>query len=90
MIHDDGYFDASVAVRYDADHNAADPAEAVRVLAKLAGAAPALEFAIGTGRVALPLHAKGVEMHGIELSKRWSIRCAPSRAPSTSPSPSVI
>ncbi|MEO1397965.1 MAG: class I SAM-dependent methyltransferase [Pseudomonadota bacterium] len=68
MTHD-GYFDASVAVRYDADHSADDPAEAVRVLAELAGAAPALEFAIGTGRVALPLHSKGVEVHGIELSE---------------------
>jgi SAM-dependent methyltransferase len=37
-------------------------------LAELAGAGPALEFAVGTGRVALPLSARGVEVQGIELS----------------------
>ena len=40
----------------------------VDVLAALAGDGPALELAIGTGRVALPLQARGVEVHGIELS----------------------
>src|SRR6185503_20959262 len=28
----------------------------------------ALEFAIGTGRIALPLAARGIEVHGIDLS----------------------
>lgn len=68
MTHD-GYFDAPVAARYDTDHSGADTSEAVQVLAELSGAAPALEFAIGTGRVALPLSAKSVEVHGIELSE---------------------
>jgi SAM-dependent methyltransferase len=40
----------------------------VDVLASLAGDGRALEFAIGTGRVALPLSARGVPVHGIELS----------------------
>lgn len=40
-----------------------------RFLADLAGDGPALEFAIGTGRVALPLRAKGVEVSGIEYSE---------------------
>jgi SAM-dependent methyltransferase len=40
----------------------------VDVLAELAGSGPALEFAVGTGRVALPLRARGVAVHGIELS----------------------
>ena len=35
-----------------------DPA--VAFLARLAGASPALEFAVGTGRVAVPLSARGV------------------------------
>ncbi len=39
-----------------------------RVLADLAGDGRALEFAIGTGRVALPLSDLGVEVHGLELS----------------------
>jgi SAM-dependent methyltransferase len=40
----------------------------VDMLAELAGAGRALELAVGTGRVALPLSARGVEVHGIELS----------------------
>jgi SAM-dependent methyltransferase len=43
-----------------------DPA--VDVLTRLADGGPALEFAIGTGRVALPLLARGVAVSGIELS----------------------
>jgi SAM-dependent methyltransferase len=40
----------------------------VDCLARLAGDGPALEFAIGTGRVALPLSERGVQVSGIELS----------------------
>lgn len=42
---------------------------AVDFLARLAGSGPALEFAIGTGRVAIPLAARGVAVTGIELSR---------------------
>jgi SAM-dependent methyltransferase len=42
--------------------------ETVDVLADLAGGGAALEFAIGTGRIALPLAARGVPVSGIELS----------------------
>lgn len=45
---------------------AVDPA--VDFLAELAGAGPALEFAVGTGRIALPLSARGIPVSGIELS----------------------
>ena len=38
-------------------------------LADLAGGGPALELAIGTGRVALPLTEMGVEVHGIDISE---------------------
>ena len=38
-------------------------------LADLAGGSKALEFAIGTGRVALPLNERGIEVHGIEISE---------------------
>ena len=44
------------------------PAPAVAVLAGLAAQGPVLEFAIGTGRVALPLAAHGLTLAGIELS----------------------
>ena len=40
----------------------------VDVLAELAGAGRALEFAVGTGRIALALSARGIDVHGIELS----------------------
>ena len=43
-----------------------DPA--VARLAELAQGGPALELAVGTGRVALPLAGRGVPVHGIELS----------------------
>jgi SAM-dependent methyltransferase len=45
-----------------------DPADCVDRLAELAGPGPALELGIGTGRVALPLAARGVEVHGIDAS----------------------
>jgi SAM-dependent methyltransferase len=66
------YFDGSAAERYDqtsADMFAPailDPA--VRFLAGLAGGGAALEFGIGTGRIALPLSQQGVRVHGIDLS----------------------
>ncbi|HEX7313948.1 MAG TPA: class I SAM-dependent methyltransferase [Pyrinomonadaceae bacterium] len=41
---------------------------AVDVLEKLAGSGRALELGIGTGMVALPLAARGVEVHGIDAS----------------------
>ena len=41
----------------------------VDLLAELAHGGPALEFAVGTGRVALPLSARGVQVRGIELSE---------------------
>lgn len=68
---DDGIFDEQHAVNYD-EFSPGDPAmldAMVDVLAGLAGDGRALEFASGTGRVALPLRAKGVDVHGIELSQ---------------------
>jgi SAM-dependent methyltransferase len=41
---------------------------AVWFLAESAGDGSALEFAIGTGRIALPLRALGIDVHGIEIS----------------------
>lgn len=41
----------------------------VERLARLAGEGAALEFAIGTGRVAVPLAERGVPVTGIELSR---------------------
>ena len=60
-------FGADVARCYD-NRPRGDEAETVDVLAALAGDGPALEFAIGTGRIALPLVERGVPVDGIELS----------------------
>jgi SAM-dependent methyltransferase len=77
-VHDDGFFDERVAARYDeSDADMFDAAlvgPAVDFLADLAGDGRALELAIGTGRIALPLAARGVEVHGIELSKAMAAR----------------
>jgi SAM-dependent methyltransferase len=48
--------------------------DAVDFLADLAGAGPALEFGIGTGRIALPLSRRGIRVHGIELSPAMAAR----------------
>jgi SAM-dependent methyltransferase len=60
-------FGPDVAAQYDRQSRG-DEANAAAFLADLAGGRPTLEFAIGTGRVALPLGALGVEVDGIELS----------------------
>lgn len=46
-----------------------DEADAVAFLAGLAGDGPALELAIGAGRIALPLAATGIRVDGVELSE---------------------
>jgi SAM-dependent methyltransferase len=42
----------------------------VEILAELARGGPALELAIGTGRIALPLASRGIEVHGIDASEQ--------------------
>jgi SAM-dependent methyltransferase len=69
----DGPFDEWIAQRYETlwpelfDPAVVDPA--VSFLAALAGAGPALELGIGTGRIAVPLRRRGVRVHGIEKSR---------------------
>jgi SAM-dependent methyltransferase len=72
------YFDEDVAESYD-EHSADmfDPSTVnpvVDFLADLAGDGDALELGIGTGRIALPLHERGVRVHGIELSPAMASR----------------
>ncbi|HEY6795121.1 MAG TPA: class I SAM-dependent methyltransferase [Kineosporiaceae bacterium] len=60
-----------IADDYDMTHpDGPDAAAAADFLAQRAGAGPALELGIGTGRVAIPLAARGVEVHGIDSSPR--------------------
>jgi len=78
MDDEDGYFGERVAAGYD--ESTADTFEpavvdaAVDVLAELAGEGRALELGIGTGRIALPLAARGVPVHGIDLSRAMVAR----------------
>jgi len=58
-----------VAEVYDAWYGGGDIAPMVDRLAALAGSGPALELGVGTGRVALPLAARGVAVHGIDASE---------------------
>jgi len=66
-------WDADTARRYDTPGTGMFAPEvldpAVARLAALAGDGAALEFAIGTGRVAVPLAERGVPVTGIELSR---------------------
>ncbi|MBU2670469.1 class I SAM-dependent methyltransferase [Actinoplanes bogorensis] len=83
MDDPDGHFGESVAQTYDgvgAPGSEFDPAVIARtadVLAELAGkAGNALEFAIGTGRIAVPLAERGVDVHGIDMSRAMVARLA--------------
>ena len=60
-------FDEEAAEAYD-DVPRGDESAAVAFLEGLAGGGPALELAVGTGRIALPLAARGVRVDGIDLS----------------------
>ena len=72
-MHDNGIFSGEVAERYDADSAEMLTPEVlgptVDFLADLAGDGRALELAIGTGRVALPLAERGSRVAGIEISQ---------------------
>jgi SAM-dependent methyltransferase len=77
MDDEDGYFPERVAATYDdsSETFGSGAAEAVAgVLAGLAGRGRALELGIGTGRIALPLARRGVQVHGIDLSRAMVAR----------------
>ncbi|MEQ8840210.1 MAG: class I SAM-dependent methyltransferase [Acidimicrobiales bacterium] len=67
------FFDDEIAVRYDSPADPMNSADAigpvVEKLAELAAGGPVLEFAIGTGRIAVPLSRRGISVSGIELSE---------------------
>ncbi|GAA3760084.1 class I SAM-dependent methyltransferase [Micromonospora maritima] len=67
VFDDPGLFGRLWAAAYDGPGNP-DPAPAVDFLAPLAEGGPVLELAVGTGRVALPLAARGLTVEGVEAS----------------------
>ena len=79
-VDEDGYFGERVAATYDdSSWEMFDPAvvePTVDLLAELAGSGRALELGIGTGRIAVPLAARGVPVHGIDLSRAMTARLA--------------
>ncbi len=62
------WFAGAVAEHYDEDTTSLPVAPVVDVLVELAHGGPALEFAVGTGRIALPLAQRGLPVSGIEFS----------------------
>jgi SAM-dependent methyltransferase len=73
-----GFFGERVASRYDAGlGRMGEPdvvGQVVDLLAELAGDGAALELAIGTGRIALPLAQRGVRVAGIDNSEAMLAR----------------
>jgi SAM-dependent methyltransferase len=76
--HGDGYFGEQVAAVYDEQSAGMfDPAvvePAVERLAALAAGGDVLEFAVGTGRIALPLAQRGVRVVGIDRAEAMLAR----------------
>lgn len=72
----ENYFGEDVAAHYDGGPMFAPEVlgPTLELLAELAGDGEALEFAIGTGRVAIPLADRGVRVSGIELSTAMAER----------------
>lgn len=61
------HWDRTVALRYE-QHLRGDEQEAVDFLSSYAEGGAALEFAIGTGRIGIPLKESGIQVDGIESS----------------------
>jgi SAM-dependent methyltransferase len=78
VTDDDGYFGEEMAAGYDSAtsgmHDESVIDTIIDVLVELAGDGRALEFGIGTGRIALPLARRGVDVAGIDLSKAMVAR----------------
>jgi SAM-dependent methyltransferase len=66
-MDDPAFYGDTWAGVYDEQFAGLDPAAAVDFLAGLAGGR-VLELAIGTGRIALPLAARGITVEGIDAS----------------------
>jgi SAM-dependent methyltransferase len=73
-FEDPAFYGDRWAEVYDEHHLALDPAAAVDFLAALAEGGQVLELAIGTGRIALPLAARGVPVQGVDASEAMIAR----------------
>lgn len=72
-MHTDGYFDHEIAARYDDSAREMFGPDmvgpVVDFLLERLGGGRALEFGIGTGRIALPLARRGIEVFGVDVSR---------------------
>jgi SAM-dependent methyltransferase len=71
MTHTHAYsFDRAAAI-YDVSRGLPDEVLAAVIdalVAQIGGPGPVLEVGVGTGRIALPLAARGIEVHGVDVS----------------------
>jgi SAM-dependent methyltransferase len=68
--YDPRLYGARWAELYDEWHaGMMDDEGAVATLAELAGDGPILEFGVGTGRLAVPLAARGLDVTGVDISE---------------------
>ena len=68
--HDPTMYGRRIAEEYDEHYEGHwDTEGAVARLAELAGPGPVLELGVGTGRLALPLADRGLEVHGVDASE---------------------
>ena len=69
MLHDPARYGEAFADVYDDWYAGSfDTEGAVATLADLAGPGPVLELGVGTGRLALPLAARGLTVVGVDAS----------------------
>lgn len=68
--YDDASYGEAFADVYDDWYShVGDVGAVVRTLTDLAGGGPVLELGVGTGRLAIPLAAAGLEVHGVDSSE---------------------
>jgi SAM-dependent methyltransferase len=63
------YGDGFADVYDDWYHDAGDPEAAADAIVELAGGLPVLELGVGTGRLAVPVAARGVDVWGLDASE---------------------
>ncbi len=70
QVYDPSAYGSAIADVYDEMYeNSYDTSGAIEFIVDLAGGGPVLEFGIGTGRLAAPLAARGLDVSGVDASE---------------------